>query len=120
MKQAIRRSGEVGGPLGAWSTILAYARTVRIFFRYPGAEANALSSCRQIESGHIDGLEAWREAEGKSGIHAFILLSKMVVILREIDANDPNRISNLPDRAMPTAPSWQSSCAIQHEPMLPQ
>ena len=94
MAQAIRRLSEVGGPLGARSTILAYARTVRIFFRYLWVEAKAFSSSRQIEVAHIDGFEAWLEAEGKSGVHAFTLLSKIVVIFREIDANDPNRVSD--------------------------
>lgn len=94
MAQALRRLSEVGGPLGARSTILAYARTVRIFFRYMLIEAPTVSSSGQIVAQHIDGFEAWLEAEGKGGVHAFTLLSKMVVIFREIDANDPNRVSD--------------------------
>ena len=94
MAQALRRLSEVGGPLGARSTILAYARTVRIFFRYMASEVPTVSSSGQITAQHIDGFEAWLEAEGKSRVHAFTLLSKMIVIFREIDANDPNRISD--------------------------
>lgn len=94
MAQALRRLSEVGGPLGARSTILAYARTVRIFFRYMAVAVPTVSSSGQIVARHIDGFEAWLEAEGKSGVHAFTQLSKMVVIFREIDANDPNRVSD--------------------------
>lgn len=93
MAQALRRLSEVGGPLGARSTILAYARTVRIFFRYMAVEAPTVSSSGQIVAQHIDGFEAWLEAEGKSGVHAFTQLSKMVVIFREIDADDPDWVS---------------------------
>ncbi|AUQ64860.1 hypothetical protein PhaeoP57_00171 [Phaeobacter inhibens] len=92
--QALRRLSEVGGPLGARSTILAYARTVRIFFRYMAVEAPTVSSSGQIVAQYIDGFEAWLEAEGKSRVHAFTQLSKIVVIFREIDANDPNRVSD--------------------------
>lgn len=91
--QALRRLSEVGGPLGARSTILAYARTVRIFFRYMAEEAPTVSSSGQIVAHHIDGFEAWLETEGKSRVHAFTQLSKVVVVFREIDANDPNRVS---------------------------
>lgn len=93
MAQALRRLSEVGGPLGARSTILAYARTVRIFFRYMAVEAPTVSSSGQLVAQHIDGFEAWLEAEGKSGVHAFTQLSKMVVVFREIDADDPDRVS---------------------------
>ena len=92
--QAIRRLSQVGGPLGARSTILAYARTVRIFFRFLVIEAPALSLSREIDAAHIDGFEAWLEAERKSRVNAFTLLSKMVVVFREIDANDPARVSD--------------------------
>lgn len=94
MAPAIRRLAEVGGPLGARSTLLAYARTVRIFFRYIVAEAPTVLSCGQVAARHIDGFESWLEAEGKSRVHVFTLLSKMVVTFREIDANDPDRISD--------------------------
>ena len=92
--QALRRLSEVGGPLGARSTILAYARTVRIFFRYMAEEAPTVSSSGQIVAQHIDGFEIWLENEGKSRVHAFPQLSKVVVVFREIDANDPNRVSD--------------------------
>ena len=99
MAQAIRRLSEVGGPLGARSTILAYTNTLRIFFDYLGSEVPDLTVCRQINSTHIDGFEKWLAAEGKSRIHAFTRLSKIVVVFREIDANDPDCISqNLRDR----------------------
>ena len=79
--QALRRLSEVGGPLGARSTILAYARTVRIFFRYMAEEAPTVSSSGQIVAQHIDGFEIWLENEGKSRVHAFPQLSKVVVVL---------------------------------------
>ena len=93
MAQALRRLSEVGGPLGARSTILAYARTTRIFFRYMASELPTVSSSAQVTAQHIDGFEDWLEAEGKSRVHAFTLLSKMVVIFREIDADDPDRVA---------------------------
>ena len=97
--QAIRRLSEVGGPLGARSTILAYANTLRIFFDYLRSEVPELAACPQIGAAHIDGFEGWLEAKGKSRVHAFTRLSKIVVVFREIDANDPDRVSqSLRDR----------------------
>ena len=93
MAQALRRLSEVGGPLGARSTILAYARTVRIFFRYMASEVPTVSSSAQVTAQHIDGFEDWLEAEGKSRVHAFTLLSKMVVVFREIDFLTTRRIT---------------------------
>ncbi|MEO0830022.1 MAG: hypothetical protein AAFY03_06135 [Pseudomonadota bacterium] len=99
MAQAVRRLSEVGGPLGARSTILAYARTVSIFLRYMASEAPTVSSSAQVAARHIDGFEGWLEAEGKSRVHTFMLLSKIVVVFREIDANDPDRVpDDLRDR----------------------
>lgn len=94
MAQALRRLSEVGGPLGARSTILAYARTVRVFFRFMAVEVPTVSSSGQFAARHIDGFEVWLEAEGKSRVHLFTLLSKMIVVFREIDANDPDRVSD--------------------------
>ncbi|MQQ10523.1 hypothetical protein GFB49_18840 [Epibacterium sp. SM1979] len=97
--QAIRRLAEVGGPLGARSTVMAYANTVRIFFAFLASEAPNLTTCRQIEAAHIDGFEDWLDAEGKSRVHAFTILSKAVVVFREIDADQPDRVSqSLRDR----------------------
>ena len=61
--QAIRRLSEVGGPLGARSTILAYANTLRIFFDYLRSEVPELAACPQIGAAHIDGFEGWLEAK---------------------------------------------------------
>lgn len=99
MAQGVRRLGEVGGPLGARSTILAYANTIRIFFKYLAFKAPDISTSGQVDSLHIDGFENWLKTEGKSSVHAFTLLSKIIVVFREIDANDPNRVSqSLRDR----------------------
>lgn len=97
--QAIRRLGEIGGPLGARSTIMAYANAVRIFFTFLASEACSLRTSHQIEATHIDGFEDWLDAEGKSRVHAFTILSKIVVVFREIDADQPDRVSqSLRDR----------------------
>ena len=91
--QAIRRLSEVGGPLGARSTIKAYANTLRIFFAYLASEAPKLRMSQQLEARHIDGFEEWLDTQGKSRIHAFTILSKIVVVLREIEADDPNAVA---------------------------
>lgn len=97
--QAIRRLSEVGGPLGARSTVMAYANTVRIFFAFLASEASSLRKSHQIEAMHIDGFEDWLDAEGKSRVHAFTILSKIVVVFREIGAEQPDRLSqSLRDR----------------------
>lgn len=97
--QAIRRLSEVGGPLGARSTIMAYANTVRVFFAYLASEAPEISLPQQIEARHIDGFEDWLEAQGKSRVHAYTRLSKIVLVFREVAANDPTTVSSsLSDR----------------------
>ncbi|MAU45823.1 MAG: hypothetical protein CMP09_13540 [Yangia sp.] len=91
--QAIRRLAEVGGPLGARSSVMAYANAIRIFFAFLASEAPSLRKSRQVEDAHIDGFEDWLDANGKSRVHAFTILSKIVVVFREIDADQPDRVS---------------------------
>lgn len=97
--QAIRRLAEIGGPLGARTTIQAYANAVRIYFTYLLEEAAEVRSVSQIESKHIDGFHEWLDLQNKTGAHGFMLLSKMVSIFREIDGDYPTLIStSLRDR----------------------
>ena len=97
--QAIRRLSQVGGPLGARNTVRAYVSTTRIFFGFLASEASSLRASYEIEAKHIDGFEGWLDAKGKSRIHASSILSKVVLVFREISAEHPDRVSqSLRDR----------------------
>lgn len=97
--QAIRRLSEIGGPLGARSTVRAYVNTTRIFFGFLASEVCSLETSYEIEAEHIDGFEDWLSANGKSRVHALTLLSKIVLVFREISAEHPDRVSqSLRDR----------------------
>ncbi|KIX16329.1 hypothetical protein [Paracoccus sp. 228] len=97
--QAIRRLSEIGGPLGARTTVKAYANAIPIFFDFLASEASSLTMTSEIEAKHIDKFEDWLDAKGKSRVHAFTLLSKIVLVFREISAEHPDRVSqSLRDR----------------------
>ena len=133
--RAIRRLIQVGGPLGARSTIKAYSNTLRIYFAFLASKFPDLTMCRQTEAAHIDRFEEWLEAEGKSRVYAFTILSKIVVVFREIDAKTLTGfrqacVSDCATRAhkplsghapgMPIAPMSPGSCEMPRARMSPR
>jgi hypothetical protein len=109
--RALRRLAGPGGPLTVRSTVRAYACTLPKFFAYLADTKERLDAPECLEGRHIDGFEAWMEANGKSRISLFIYLTKVVYALREVVAQGAVQLSaGLRDRlayisARPVPPS---------------
>ena len=58
---ALRTASDVGGPLGAASTIKQHAQAYPSFFDYLQVHARQVSGPDDLRRAHIDGFEAWLE-----------------------------------------------------------
>lgn len=97
--RALRQLGASGGPLTVRSTIKAYAVTLPRFFAYLAQTRNRIGGPEDLRAHHVDGFEAWLEAEGLSRTHLFTVLVKVVATLRRIAAEPDAQISpDLRDR----------------------
>lgn len=97
--RALRQLGASGGPLTVRSTIKAYAVTLPRFFAYLAQTRNRIGGPEDLRAHHVDGFEAWLEAEGLSRTHLFNVLVKVVATLRRIAAEPDAQISpDLRDR----------------------
>jgi hypothetical protein len=97
--RALRCLAGPGGPLGVRSTVKAYAITLPRFFAYLKTTGERIDGVEDLRSRHIDGFEAWLEAEGLSRTHLFTVVVKVVAALRQIAADAPDAVSpNLRDR----------------------
>ncbi|MGA8757454.1 MAG: hypothetical protein WB611_14205 [Stellaceae bacterium] len=109
--RALRRLAGPGGPLTVRSTVMAYVCTLPKFFTYLADTRDRLDAPEHLDSRHIDGFEAWSEANGKSRTNLFTQLIKVVAALREVAAEGAVQLSaGLRDRlayasARPTPPS---------------
>lgn len=84
--RALRRLAGLGGRLSVRSTVAAYTRTLPLFLTYMAEAGDTPDAPGLLQARHIDGFEAWLAANGKSPIHALTILTKVIVALREIDA----------------------------------
>lgn len=91
--RALRQLGASGGPLTVRSTIKAYAVTLPRFFAYLAQTRNRIGGPEDLRAHHVDGFEAWLEAEGLSRTHLFTVLVKVVATLRRIAAEPDAQIS---------------------------
>lgn len=91
--RALRHLGAPGGPLTVRSTIKAYAVTLPRFFAYLEQTRERIVGLEDLRARHVDGFEAWLEAEGLSRTHLFTVLVKVVAILRRIAVEPDVRIS---------------------------
>ena len=91
--RALRQLGASGGPLTVRSTIKAYAVTIPRFFAYLAQTRNRIGGPEDLRGHHVDGFEAWLEAEGLSRTHLFTVLVKVVATLRRIAAEPDAQIS---------------------------
>jgi hypothetical protein len=87
--RALRQLGASGGPLTVRSTVKAYAVTLPRFFAYLAQTRDRIGGPEDLRAHHVDGFEAWLEAEGLSRTHLFTVLVKVVATLRRIAA-EPN------------------------------
>lgn len=91
--RALRHLGAPGGPLTVRSTIKAYAVTLPRFFAYLAQTRNCIGGPEDLRADHLDGFEAWLEAEGLTRTHLFTVLVKVVAILRRVAAEPDTLIS---------------------------
>ncbi|HME69774.1 MAG TPA: hypothetical protein VKM54_07885 [Myxococcota bacterium] len=91
--RALRRLAAPGGPLSVRSTVKAYATTHPRFFSYLRTIDECIAGVEDLRACHIDGFEAWLEAEGLSRTHLFTVLAKIVTTLRSADADAPGTLA---------------------------
>jgi hypothetical protein len=91
--RALRRLAGPGGSLSVRSTVKAYATTHPRFFRYLRTLDERIAGVEDLRACHIDGFEAWLEAEGLARTHLFTVLAKVVATLRAVDADAPGTLA---------------------------
>lgn len=85
---ALRRQAELGGSLGAASTIKQHMQAYRRFFAYLRKHSSAITVA-DLRAKDIEGYEATLEAGGMTPIHRHTVLAKTILALRSIDADRP-------------------------------
>jgi hypothetical protein len=85
---AVRRQAELGGSLGARSTIKQHITAYHRFFAYLRAHSHATTPA-DLRGHDIDGFEASLEAAGMKPIHRHTVLAKAILALRSIDIDQP-------------------------------
>lgn len=85
---ALRRQSELGGPLGARSTIKQHLQAYLKFFAYLHEHSTAKTPA-DLRADDIDGYEDFLEAGGMTPIHRHTVLAKAILALRSIDADQP-------------------------------
>lgn len=96
---ALWRDADLGGSLGAATTIKQHAQAYRRFFAYLCEHAPAVCGTPDLRAAHIDGFEAVLEAAGHSAIYRHTVLAKPIIALRTIAARQPDLLdAGLRDR----------------------
>ncbi|WP_245330047.1 MULTISPECIES: hypothetical protein [Mesorhizobium] len=85
---ALRRQAELGGSLGARSTIKGHLNACLRFFAYLREHSKAKTPA-DLRADDIDGYEDFLEAGGMKPIYRHIILAKAILALRSIDADQP-------------------------------
>jgi hypothetical protein len=85
---ALRRQAELGGSLGAASTIKQHMQSYRRFFAYLRKHSPARTAT-DLRADDIDGYEDYLEAGGMTPIHRHTVLAKTLLALRSIEADRP-------------------------------
>jgi len=92
--RALRHLAAPGGPLGARSTIKAFAVTIPKFFAYLADAGELVAGIETLRARHIDGFEGWLEAGGLTRIHLFTVLLKIIGVLRQVAIDSPGEVSS--------------------------
>jgi len=80
------------GPVAVRSSIKTYMTQLPSFFAYLAGTGDRISGPADLRASHIDGYEAWLEAQGKSRGHAPTFVAKVVSVLRRIASDQPDVI----------------------------
>ena len=92
--RALRHLAAPGGPLGARSTVKAFAVTIPKFFAYLADAGEPVAGVETLRARHVDGFEGWLEARGLTRIHLFTVLVKIVGVLRQVAIDSPGEVSS--------------------------
>ncbi|MBV8443841.1 MAG: hypothetical protein JO312_25365, partial [Hyphomicrobiales bacterium] len=76
--RALRHLAAPGGPLGARTTVMAYAVAIPKFFAYLADAGEPITGVETLRPRHVDGFEGWLEAAGFTRVHLFTVLVKIV------------------------------------------
>lgn len=85
---ALRRQSELGGSLGARSTIKQHLAAYLRFFAYLREHSTAKTPA-YLRADDLDGYEHFLETGGMTPIHRHTVLAKAILTLRSIDADQP-------------------------------
>ncbi|WP_219336981.1 hypothetical protein [Acetobacter orientalis] len=85
---ALRRQSELGGSLGARSTIKQHLAAYLRFFAYLREHSTAKTPA-YLRADDLDGYEHFLETGGMTPIHRHTVLAKAILALRSIDADQP-------------------------------
>ncbi len=92
--RALRYLAAPGSPLGARSTVKAFAVTIPKFFAYLADTGELVAGIETLRARHVDGFEGWLEARGLTRIHLFTVLVKIVGVLRQVAIDSPGEVSS--------------------------
>ena len=85
---ALRRQAELGGSLGAATSIKQHVRAYRRFFAYLEGHSSA-TRASDLRAEDIDGYETFLEAGGMKPIHRHTVIAKAILALRSIESDQP-------------------------------
>ena len=92
--RALRHLAAPGGPLGARSTVMAYAVAMPKFFAYLADAGEAVAGVETLRARHVDGFEGWLEFAGLTRVHLYTVLVKIVGVLRQVAVDSPAEVSS--------------------------
>ena len=92
--RALRHLAAPGGPLGARSTVMAYAVAMPKFFAYLADAGEAVAGVETLRARHVDGFEGWLESAGLTRVHLYTVLVKIVGVLRQVAVDSPAEVSS--------------------------
>jgi len=98
---ALRRFAALGGSIGAADGIRDYLVVYHHFFAWLADEVPGVTGLNDLRMIHIDDFASYLEQRGKSEGRRYVMVSKLINTLREIEADRPDSIA--PDhQAHPT------------------
>lgn len=89
---ALRRQSELGGSLGARSTIKQHLQAYLKFFAYLREHSTAKTPA-DLRADDLDRYEHFLESGGMTPIHRHTVLAKAILALRSIDADQPGLLA---------------------------
>jgi hypothetical protein len=88
---ALWRQAELGGSLGARSTIKQHMNAYRRFFAYLREHTQVMKPT-DLSAADVDGFEDFLEAGGMTPIHRHTVVAKAILALRSIDSDQPGTL----------------------------